>query len=153
MPLVAYLIKEIFKSHNDRCEMLREFFPEARNEDWKLLTAGQRVQIIKKHSQATGRLEFGTEVVASADGTLATVLGASPGASIATAIILQVLEKCFPVAMATADWRNRLAEMVPAYGVDLAKDPAAYDTLASKASALLQLVPAFRFFISFLRSA
>lgn len=139
MPLTAYLIKEIFKSHNDRCKMLREFFPEARNEDWKRLTAGQRVQIIKKDPHTTGRLQFGTEIVASTDGSLATVLGASPGASIATAIILEVLEKCFTAAMSSSDWKKRLAEMVPAYGVDLAKDPVTYDVLASKANTLLQL--------------
>lgn len=139
MQLTAYLVKESFKGHNDRCEMLREFYSKARNEDWELLTAGQRVQIIKKDPQTTGRLEFGTEVVAAADGSLATVLGASPGASTATAIILQVLEKCFTAAMASSDWKKQLAEMVPAYRIDLAKDPAAYDALASKADALLQL--------------
>lgn len=137
--LTTYLIKEIFKSHNDRCEMLREFFPEARNEDWTLHTAGQRVQIIKKDSQTTGKLQFGTEVVASADGSLATVLGASPGASTSTAIILQVLEKCFTTAMASSDWKMQLEEMVPAYRIDLEKDLAAYEELASKANALLQL--------------
>ena len=139
MPLTAYLIKESFKSHNDRCEMLRDFFPDARNDDWELYTAGQRVQIIKKDPQTTGKLQFGTEVVASADGSLATMLGASPGASTATAIILDVLGKCFPAEMASAEWKKQLAEMVPAYGINLAEDAAAYDEFASKARALLQL--------------
>jgi malate dehydrogenase (quinone) len=139
LPLTTYLVKEIFKSHNGRCEMLREFIPEARNEDWTLITGGQRVQIIKKDLRTTGMLQFGTEVVASADGSLATVLGASPGASTSTAIILQVLEKCFPEAMASSDWKKQLAEMVPAYEIDLEKDLAAYGEFASKANALLQL--------------
>jgi malate dehydrogenase (quinone) len=139
IPLTAYLIKEIFKSHNDRCEMLREFFPEARNADWTRFTAGQRVQIIKKDPQTTGRLQFGTEVVATADGSLASVLGASPGASTSAVIILQILEKCFTPAMASSEWKKQLAEMVPAYRIDLAEDPAAYDEFASRANALLQL--------------
>lgn len=139
IPLTIYLIRDIFKSHNDRCEMLRGFFPEARNEDWTLITAGQRVQVIKKDPRTTGRLEFGTEVVTSADGSLAAVLGASPGASTSTGIILQVLEKCFAAAMASSDWKKQLAGMVPAYGVSLANDPAAYDELAAKANTLLQL--------------
>jgi len=139
MPLTAYLIKEVFKSHNDRCEMLREFFPEARNEDWTLFTAGQRVQVIKKDPKTTGSLQFGTEVVASADGSLATVLGASPGASTSPPIILQVLEKCFAKAMVSSEWKKKLAEMVPAYRIDLEKDPAAYDEFAAKAATSLQL--------------
>jgi malate dehydrogenase (quinone) len=139
IPLTAYLIKEVFKSHNARCELLRDFFPEARNEDWTRFVAGQRVQIIKKDPQRTGRLQFGTEVVASADGSIASVLGASPGASTSPAIILEVLEKCFSAAMESADWVKQLAEMVPAYRIDLEKDPAAYEEFASKADALLQL--------------
>lgn len=139
MPLTVYLIKEVFKNHNERCEMLREFFPAARNEDWTLITAGQRVQVIKKDPQTTGKLQFGTEVVASADGSLAAVLGASPGASTSTTIILQVLEKCFTADMASSDWKMQLAEMVPAYRINLAEDQAAYDELSAKSNALLQL--------------
>ncbi|VGO17180.1 Malate:quinone oxidoreductase [Pontiella desulfatans] len=139
MPLTQYLINECRKSHNDRCEMLREFFPDARNDDWTLINAGQRVQIIKKDAERTGSLQFGTEVVASADGSLSTVLGASPGASTAVSIILQVLEKCFPHQMASADWKAQLAAMVPAYGLDLTKDKAAYLDLGGKAATLLGL--------------
>ena len=139
IPLTVYLVKDNFKSHNGRCEMLRGFFPEARNEDWELLIAGQRVQIIKKDTKAAGKLQFGTEVVASADGSLAAVLGASPGASTSVSIILQVLEQCFKTAMTASDWKKQLAEMVPAYGVDLTKDSAAYEELAAKANALLRL--------------
>jgi malate dehydrogenase (quinone) len=139
IPLTTYLINEIFKSHNERCKLLREFFPEAQNEDWELFTAGQRVQIIKKDPKTTGRLQFGTEVVASADGSLAAMLGASPGASTTTAIILQVLEKCFTEAMASSDWKKKLAEMIPAYRINLAEDLAAYEEFASKTNTLLQL--------------
>ena len=139
MPLTKYLINECRKSHNDRCEMLREFFPQAENIDWKLINAGQRVQIIKRDAERTGKLQFGTEVISSADGSLATVLGASPGASTAVSIILQVLEKCFPQEMASNDWKTELAQMVPAYGLDLKADAAAHASLGTKAAAQLKL--------------
>ncbi|MDF7823008.1 malate dehydrogenase (quinone) [Pontiellaceae bacterium B12227] len=139
MPLTKYLINECRKSHNDRCESLREFFPEAENVDWKLINAGQRVQIIKRDAERTGKLQFGTEVVSSADGSLSTVLGASPGASTAVSIILQVLEKCFPQEMISNDWKEALAQMVPAYGLQLTQDVAAHAELGSKAAKLLKL--------------
>jgi malate dehydrogenase (quinone) len=140
MPLTSYLIGQCTKSHHDRCDMLREFFPDAKNEDWKLIIAGQRVQIIKKDEKRTGRLQFGTEVVTSADGSLSSVLGASPGASTAVSIILQVLEKCFPRQLQSEEGKNALRELVPAYGVDLAGDKGAFLALGSKASELLKLI-------------
>lgn len=139
MPLTKYLINECRKNHNDRCESLREFFPDAKNEDWKLINAGQRVQIIKKDPEKTGRLQFGTEVVTSAAGSLAAVLGASPGASTAVSILLELLEKSFPAEMASESWKARLAEMVPAYRINLAEEKAAYMDLAVKADGQLQL--------------
>ncbi|MDF7798737.1 malate dehydrogenase (quinone) [Pontiellaceae bacterium B1224] len=139
MPLTKYLINECRKSHTERCDMLRGFFPAAKDEEWKLIHAGQRVQIIKKDAERTGTLQFGTEVVASADGSLSTVLGASPGASTAVSIILQVLEKCFPKELASNHWKSRLAEMVPAYGINLAEDTAAYAQFGEKSKKLLQI--------------
>lgn len=139
MPLTGYLINQCTKSHDDRCDMLREFFPEADNEDWKLIIAGQRVQIIKRDPDRTGRLQFGTEVVASADGSLSSVLGASPGASTAVSIILQVLEKCFSEQLESDEWKAVLTELVPAYGLDLAQDKDAYLELGAKAANRLQL--------------
>jgi len=139
MPLTKYLINECRKSHESRCSSLREFFPDAKDEDWTLAIAGQRVQIIKKDANRTGRLEFGTEVVAAGDGSLAAVLGASPGASTTVSIILEVLEKCFPKEVQSDGWRSRLAEMVPAYSMELAQHPDDFRTLRAKAHALLQL--------------
>ncbi len=139
MALTKYLINECRKNHNERCDMLREFFPDAVNDDWKLITAGQRVQIIKKDPERTGRLQFGTEVVAAGDGSLAAVLGASPGASTAVSIILQVLEKCFSDQMASAEWKKQLAEMVPAYGVNLSEDKDAFPSLRSTAEERLRI--------------
>jgi len=139
MPLTKYLIGQCRQKHNDRCDSLREFFPAAVNDEWKLITAGQRVQIIKKDPQKGGILQFGTEVVASADGSLSTVLGASPGASTTVSIILQVLEKCFPQEMESDSWKSKLAEMVPAYGLDLKQDRAAHAELGAEAKQRLKL--------------
>lgn len=139
LPLTVYLVKEIFKTHQGRCNLLREFFPEACNRNWRLYIAGQRVQIIKKDPKTTGKIQFGTEVVASADGSLAAMLGASPGASTSPVIMLEVLEKCFKANMASSEWKKQLAKMVPAYKLDLDKDPETYKTLALKTKTLLQL--------------
>jgi malate dehydrogenase (quinone) len=139
MSLTKYLINECRKSHNDRCESLREFFPEAKNGDWKLITAGQRVQIIKRNPDKTGILQFGTEVVSAGDGSLAAVLGASPGASTVVSIILDVLAKCFPQEMNASAWTAQLAEMTPAYGKSLSADKAMYVELREKAHRQLQL--------------
>ncbi len=139
MSLTQYLINECRKSHSDRCEGLREFFPEAKDDDWMLVTAGQRVQIIKKSPDSTGKLEFGTEVVAAQDGSIAALLGASPGASTSVSIIVDVLNKCFPQQMQSEDWENKITEMLPAYGKSLAKDQNTYATLRTKADALLQI--------------
>ncbi len=139
LSLTVYLIKEIFKTHKGRCKLLKEFFPEACNQNWSRYIAGQRVQIIKKDPKNTGKLQFGTEVVASADGSLAAMLGASPGASTSPVIMLEVLEKCFKTGMASTEWKQKLVEMVPAYRVDLEKDPDRYRQLSARAKTLLQL--------------
>lgn len=120
--LIKYLISEVRQSHADRMNSLREYFPQARDEDWTLATAGQRVQIIKKDPDKGGKLEFGTEVLASSDGSLAALLGASPGASVTVAAMLQVLEKCFPEQMASPEWSDKLKTMIPSYGQSLIED-------------------------------
>ncbi|MBC2604948.1 malate dehydrogenase (quinone) [Pelagicoccus albus] len=137
MDLTQYLINEVRKSHSDRVEGLREFFPDAKEEDWMLVTAGQRVQIIKKNEDSTGKLEFGTEVVSSKDGTIAALLGASPGASTSVSIIVEVLEKCFPEEMATDEWKTRLSAMLPAHGKKLFTDETLYSVLRTKSDRLL----------------
>lgn len=141
LPLTKYLVNECRKSHADRCESLREFFPGAQDEEWKLIVAGQRVQIIKKDPKRTGVLQFGTEVVAASDGSLAAVLGASPGASTAVSIMLELLEKCYPRSMASDAWKSTLAELVPACGRKLAAEPELLAKLRAQADARLGLVP------------
>jgi len=115
LSLLVYLIKEVFASRSARLDALRDFYPNANPDDWYKMVAGQRVQVIKPDQKKLGVLQFGTEVVASADGSIAGLLGASPGASTAVPIMFQVLERCFPDRMAS--WQPRLSQMAPAYGL------------------------------------
>ena len=111
--------------------------PSAKEEDWDLKLAGQRVQIIKKNAQGRGFLEFGTEVVVSADKSLAAVLGASPGASISVDVILELLEKCF--ATQVSKNYDKLKEMIPSYKNTLEQNIAAFNTQRSKTAQALQM--------------
>lgn len=93
MGLTKYLIQQVMLSHEKRMEELREFIPNAKSEDWDIVVAGQRVQVIKDtDAGGKGTLQFGTEVVSAADGSIAALLGASPGASTAVHVMLEVLE-------------------------------------------------------------
>ncbi len=122
MDLTRYLIQEAKQTVANRVDTLQLFYKEAKAEDWELLHAGQRVQIIKKHPEKGGKLEFGTEVVASADGSLVALLGASPGASTAVQTMVEVIERCFKDRLEQDDWKPRLKEMIPSYGESLGQD-------------------------------
>jgi len=122
LPLTKYLIKQASQSDEERFEALKEYFPEAHMEDWELVIAGQRVQVIKKDEEEGGVLEFGTEIVNAEDGSLAALLGASPGASTSVAIMLDVLKKCFKKEIQSPEWQAKLKQMIPSYGQSLAKD-------------------------------
>ncbi len=113
--LTKYLIQQVRQTPEDRLAALREYVPYAKMEDWELLDAGQRVQVIKKDADKGGVLEFGTEVVVAEDGTIAALLGASPGASTAVSIMLGIIPKCFKESSQLAGWKNKLKEMVPSY--------------------------------------
>ena len=139
MDLTRYLIGEVFQSHSDRVASLRNFFPDAREEDWELKMAGQRVQIIKQAENGGGKLEFGTEIVAAKDGTLAALLGASPGASTAANAMLDVLERCFPESLKTEDWQARLRQLVPSYGQSLVDDEALLTEVRERTLSTLKL--------------
>lgn len=138
MDLTKYLISEVMQSHSDRVETLRGYFPECRDSDWTLAEAGQRVQIIKKDENGKGKLEFGTELVAAKDGSLAALLGASPGASVAAKAMIEVLERCFPKQMAS-NWGEKLKEMVPSYGEDLKTNAALLTQIRTKTLSTLKL--------------
>ncbi len=122
--LTRYLIGEVLQSHEDRMQSLRKFYPQARSEDWQLAVAGQRVQIIKPCADKGGRLEFGTEIVAAGDGSLAALLGASPGASTSVQAMLEVLQRCFPDQLASKNWQEKLKALIPSYGESLVEDAA-----------------------------
>jgi malate dehydrogenase (quinone) len=130
LDLVKYLVSELLKSHKRKVDSLREFVPTAAAEDWELLNAGQRAQVMKG-----GKLQFGTEVVAASDGSIAGLLGASPGASTAVSIMLGLLKSCFPDRIAA--WEPKLTELIPTYGTTLNDDPdRAREVLARTADAL-----------------
>ncbi len=119
LDLTRYLVNEALKSHKERVASLREFCADAREEDWELASAGQRVQIIKGCEQKGGKLEFGTEIVTARDGTLAALLGASPGASTSVQAMIEVIERCFKSRMHSAEWKQKMKEMIPSYGESL----------------------------------
>ncbi|MEL4887088.1 malate dehydrogenase (quinone) [Pectobacterium betavasculorum] len=117
--LVKYLIGQVMMDDDDRFASLQEYFPNAKKEDWRLTIAGQRVQVIKKDDEKGGVLKLGTEIVSSQDGSVAALLGASPGASTAAPIMLSLLEKVFKDKVATPEWQSKLKEIVPSYGQKL----------------------------------
>ena len=125
MDLTRYLISEVMQSHKSRVESLRNFYPDAKDEDWTLATAGQRVQVIKRDtdSKRAGKLQFGTEVITAEDGSIAALLGASPGASTAVGTMLSIVESCFIEQRGLQDWKARLKEMIPSYGESLIDNP------------------------------
>lgn len=133
--LIGYLVGELLKNHAKKVDSLREFMPSAKDEDWELLQAGQRAQVMKKDPKKGGVLQFGTEVVTSEDGSIAGLLGASPGASTAVSIMLGLLKTCFPDRI--ADWEPALKDLIPSYGETLNPRPeVAEETLNETAEAL-----------------
>ncbi|MTD14565.1 malate:quinone oxidoreductase [Nakamurella sp. YIM 132087] len=137
LDLIKYLVGEVAQTSSGRLGALREFVPTAQSGDWELITAGQRVQIIKKGADGKGTLQFGTEVVSAADGSIAALLGASPGASSAVDIMFTVLRRCFPGRMDA--WTSRLTELVPSFGRTLDDDPKLLAELTDWSDRTLQL--------------
>ncbi|MBK4216274.1 malate dehydrogenase (quinone) [Paracoccus caeni] len=126
--LVKYLAGQLMMSQEDRMAALREYYPQAKDEDWYLWQAGQRVQIIQRDADEGGVLKLGTEIVSASDGSIAGLLGASPGASTAAPIMLNLLERVFADRLATPEWQSKLRQIVPSYGIELNGDP---DMIAS----------------------
>ena len=113
MQLTKYLIEQVSLTHEQRIDALRQYYPMAKSPDWELMQAGQRVQVIKKDAEQGGILEFGTEIITTADGTLSGLLGASPGASTAVYIMLQIIKKCFAIPLQSPQWQAKLTAMLP----------------------------------------
>ncbi|MBY0202716.1 malate:quinone oxidoreductase [Paenibacillus polysaccharolyticus] len=121
LSLTKYLIQQLMLTKEQRMKELRDFVPSAKSEDWDMVLAGQRVQVIKDTVQGgKGTLQFGTEVVTAADGSIAALLGASPGASTAVQVMLEILERCFPQNIKA--WEPKIKEMIPSYGISLAEN-------------------------------
>ncbi|QVY66508.1 malate dehydrogenase (quinone) [Polaribacter sp. Q13] len=122
LPLTQYLIEQVMMSKEDRMDSLRKFVKDANSDDWEVVKAGQRVQIIKKDEFEGGKLQFGTEVISSKDGSITCLLGASPGASTATSIMLEVIEKAFPELVNSSEGKEKLKQMVPFYKTEITKE-------------------------------
>lgn len=133
--LLNYLVGELAKTKQGKFDSLKEFVPNADPKDWYLITAGQRAQVIKKDAKQGGTLQFGTEVISAEDGTIAGLLGASPGASTSVAIMIDVLKQNFKKDF--PKWESKLKELIPSYGEKLNSDPKkAAANLAKTAKAL-----------------
>ncbi|MFN4088851.1 MAG: malate dehydrogenase (quinone) [Alphaproteobacteria bacterium] len=139
--LVQYLVGQVRQSDEDRIKELRRFYPNADASQWRLVEAGQRVQIIKINENGGGDLEFGTELVTSEDRTLAALLGASPGASTSAAIMVDALERLFPERFASKAWQATLRDLIPSFGVRLNDDPKLLHETWAYASDHLNLAP------------
>ncbi|MFV8340221.1 malate:quinone oxidoreductase [Flavobacterium sp. LB3P21] len=139
IPLTKYLIEQVRQSPKDRINALREYVPGARSKDWKLERAGQRVQVIKKDEKEGGILEFGTEVITTADGTLAVLLGASPGASTAVSIMVDLIGRCFKDEIETPEWQEKLKDMIPSYGQTLNDNPDLLTEIRKDTASVLKL--------------
>ncbi len=137
--LTRYLISESMQSHSERVKSLRNYYPDAKEEDWTLASAGQRVQIIKRCEDQGGTLEFGTEVVTSADGSLAALLGASPGASITVKTMIEIIENCFKDQYNNGNWQAKIKEMVPSYKESLTNNEELLKIVRKRTLSVLEL--------------
>lgn len=139
IPLTKYLIEQVRLKPKDRINALREYVPNARSKDWKIERAGQRVQVIKKDEKEGGVLEFGTEVITTADGTLSVLLGASPGASTAVSIMIDLVGRCFKEKLETSEWQEKLKIMIPSFGQTLNDNPDLLDEIRKNTGEVLKL--------------
>ncbi len=139
LALTKYLIEQVTLSREDRLEELKKYVPTAELDDWKLQEAGQRVQVIKKDEEEGGVLEFGTEIVSAADGSIAALLGASPGASTAVSAMLDLMNRCFKDKMNSEAWQKKLKEMIPSYGLSLVKDEGLCERVRERTNSVLKL--------------
>lgn len=139
--LVKYLISQVLLSDDDRFNALKEYYPNANKADWKLIQAGERVQIVKNDPEKGGVLKLGTEIVTDQQKTLAALLGASPGASTAAPITLNVLEKLFSDKIKTPAWQTKIKQIVPSYGQQLNGNVALTQQVWNSTAEKLHLTP------------
>jgi malate dehydrogenase (quinone) len=139
MALTEYLIGQVLETPKARFAALCEYFPNAKPEDWRVEVAGQRVQIIKKDPKHGGILQFGTELVSASDKSIVAMLGASPGASTAVWIMLEVIKRCFPEELKAGGWAAKLKEMIPSFGQNLAENAALCQQVRAETAAVLNI--------------
>ncbi|WP_304035846.1 malate dehydrogenase (quinone) [Mesonia mobilis] len=139
IPLTEYLISQVSKDHEDRMNDLREFVKDAKSEDWELKVAGQRVQIIKKDEEKGGSLEFGTDVVHNQEGSITALLGASPGASTAVHIMIEIIQLAFPELLLQKEKAEKLSAMIPFWNRDLTQHQDEFKEIQQKCMEILQL--------------
>ncbi len=137
--LGKYLLNQLIQTNEDRIKTLKRFLPLVSPNDWKLSVAGQRVQIIKQTPQG-GVLKMGTEIVTSSDGSLAALLGASPGASTAVTIMIEVLKRCWHEKMKSSKWKNKMLELFPSIGTDINSNKEALLAIRKRNDFLLKLI-------------
>jgi malate dehydrogenase (quinone) len=137
--LEKYLVGQVLESSEERFGALREFYPNVKEPDWKLEVAGQRVQIIKKDPKEGGVLQFGTELVVASDRSIVAMLGASPGASTAVWIMVNVIERAFGDKLKAGAWLSKLQEMIPSYGHSLIDDAALCEKVRADTAAVLNI--------------
>jgi malate dehydrogenase (quinone) len=137
--LDEYLVEQVVQSPKHRFATLTAYYPLAQEKDWKLEEAGMRVQTIKRDPRHGGILKFGTEIVAANDRSLVALLGASPGASTAASIMIQVIELCFGKELNGGGWKTKLQEIIPSYGHSLIEDAALTRQVRADTAAVLGL--------------
>lgn len=139
MGLTKYLIQQLMLKHSQRMDDLREFIPTAKDDEWEIIKAGQRVQVIKDtKDKGKGTLQFGTELITNDDGSISALLGASPGASVAISVMLELVSRCFPELYATSE--SKIKEMIPSYGQNLYENEALFDQVMKDSADALRLV-------------
>lgn len=139
IPLTKYLINQVRMNFDEKFEELKKFYPAASMKDWELVEAGQRVQVIRKDEHGEGILEFGTELISTKDGSLAGLLGASPGASTAVSIMVQLIETCFTASLRSNSWQEKLKSMIPSYNQSLTNNPDLLKSIRAQTAEILQL--------------
>lgn len=139
IPLTKYLVEQVRMSFDEKLDELKKFYPTANSYDWELVEAGQRVQVIKKNEEGEGVLEFGTELIHSKDGSIAGLLGASPGASTAVSIMLKMLEQCFSEQFVTHNWTSQFIKIIPGYKQELNKNAEGLKIIRDRVSHTLEL--------------
>ncbi|HJE20423.1 MAG TPA: malate dehydrogenase (quinone) [Aliicoccus persicus] len=139
MGLTKYLIQQLMLSHSQRMDDLREFVPSAKDDEWEIVIAGQRVQVIKDtEDKGKGTLQFGTELITNEDGTISALLGASPGASVAISVMLELVSKCFPELLEKNE--DKIKEMIPSYGQNLYENEELFKEVMAYSAKALRLV-------------